>query len=59
MITWLFFIVLFYFIYKTLIPLIGLFRFSQSVKKERDHNNIHKKISKMDIQDAEFDDINS
>ena len=55
---WFLLIVFFYFLYKTFIPLIGLFRFSQSMKKKKKKDHIHRKLSKMDIQDAEFDDIN-
>ena len=55
---WLLLTVFFYFLYKTFIPLIGLFRFSQSIKRKKQQDNIHRKFSKMNIQDAEFDDLN-
>ncbi len=41
---------------KILGPLIKLFRFQQTVKKKNDMVNFHKKLSKMDIQDAEFEE---
>ncbi len=41
---------------KILGPLIKLFRFQQTVKKKDDRVNFHKKLSKMDIQDAEFEE---
>ena len=57
--SWLLLIVCFYLLYKAFVPLIGLSRFTQSIKKKKHRSNIHRKISKMDIQDAEFDDINT
>ena len=37
-------------------PLIKLFKFQQTIKKKDDKANFHKKLSKMDIQDAEFEE---
>ena len=37
-------------------PLIKLFQFQQTIKKKDDKANFHKKLSKMDIQDAEFEE---
>ncbi len=41
---------------KILGPLTKLFKFQQTVKKKNDRVNFHKKLSKMDIQDAEFEE---
>ena len=56
---WLLLLGFFYLLYKAFIPLLALFRFNQSIKKNKHQNKIHRKLSKMDIQDAEFDDINT
>ena len=45
-----------YLVLKILGPLIKLFKFQQTIKKKDDRVNFHKKLSKMDIQDAEFEE---
>ena len=45
-----------YFGLKIFSPLIKLFQFQQTIKKKDDKANFHKKLSKMDIQDAEFEE---
>ena len=45
-----------YFVLKILGPLIKLFKFQQTIKKKDDRVNFHKKLSKMDIQDAEYEE---
>ena len=45
-----------YFGLKIFSPLIKLFKFQQTIKKKEDKANLHKKLSKMDIQDAEFEE---
>tara|TARA_B100000073_G_C23500443_1_gene479537 strand:+ start:388 stop:561 length:174 start_codon:yes stop_codon:yes gene_type:complete len=45
-----------YFGLKILGPLIKLFKFQQTIKKKDEKVNFHKKLSKMDIQDAEFEE---
>ena len=45
-----------YFGLKILGPLIKLFKFQQTIKKKDDRVKFHKKLSKMDIQDAEFEE---
>ena len=37
-------------------PLIKLFRFRQTIKKKDDKEKFHEKLSKMNIQDAEFEE---
>ncbi len=56
MIKILLFSLLIYFGLKMLGPLIKLFKFQQTIKKKDDRINFHKKLSKMDIQDAEFEE---
>ncbi len=41
---------------KMLGPLIRVFKFQQTIKKKNNRSNFHKKLSKMDIQDAEFEE---
>ena len=48
-----------YFIMKLLGPVIQIFRFKQTINEKNERVNLHNKLSKMDIQDAEFDDINT
>jgi len=45
-----------YFGIKIFGPLIKVFQFQQTIKKKDDKVNFHKKLSKMDIQDAEFEE---
>ncbi len=45
-----------FFILKIFGPLIKLFRFQQTIKRRDDKVNFHKKLSKMNIQDAEFEE---
>ncbi len=45
-----------YFGLKIFGPLIKLFQFQQTIKKKDDKDNFHKKLSKMNIQDAEFEE---
>ena len=56
MIKILLFILFIYFGLKILGPLIKLFQFQQTIKKKDDKVNFHKKLSKMNIQDAEFEE---
>ncbi len=45
-----------YFIMKLLGPVIQIFRFKQTINKNNQRVNLHNKLSKMDIQDAEFEE---
>jgi len=36
--------------------MLSIFRFGQSVKEKKKKESIHIKVSKMNIQDAEFED---
>ena len=45
-----------YFIMKLLGPVIQIFRFKQTINKQNERVNLHNKLSKMDIQDAEFEE---
>ena len=45
-----------YFGIKIFGPLIKLFQFQQTIRKKDDKANFHKKLSKMDIQDAEYEE---
>ncbi len=56
MIKWILIGSLFYFFYKAFIPMLSIFKFGQSIKEKKKKEKINKRISKMDILDAEFDD---
>ncbi|MAJ18971.1 MAG: hypothetical protein CMA06_03930 [Euryarchaeota archaeon] len=56
MIKWILFGSLFYLLYKAFIPMLSIFRFNESIKEKKKKESIHLKVSKMDIQDAEFED---
>ena len=45
-----------YFIIKLLGPVIQIFRFKQTINQKNERVNLHNKLSKMDIQDAEFEE---
>ena len=45
-----------YFIMKLLGPVIQIFRFKNTINKKNERVNLHNKLSKMDIQDAEFEE---
>ena len=45
-----------YFIVKLLGPVIQIFRFKQTINEKNERVNLHNKLSKMDIQDAEFEE---
>ena len=56
MIKWILLGSLFYFFYKAFVPMLSIFRFGRSIKEKKKKESIYKKVSKMDIQDAEFED---
>ena len=45
-----------YFFIKLLGPVIQIFRFKQTINQKNERVNLHNKLSKMDIQDAEFEE---
>ena len=56
MIKWILIGSLFYFFYKAFIPMLSIFKFSKSIREKKKKERINKRVSKMDILDAEFDD---
>ena len=56
MIKWILMGSLLYLFYKAFIPMLSIFRFGQSIKEKKEKEIINKKVSKMDILDAEFED---
>ena len=56
MMKWLILGVFGYFLYKSAGPLLSIFNFNRSVKEKKRKAIIKSKLSKMDIQDAEFED---
>tara|TARA_B000000557_G_scaffold111705_1_gene90646 strand:- start:167 stop:343 length:177 start_codon:yes stop_codon:yes gene_type:complete len=56
MIKWLLLFLIGYILYKSISPLIAIFRLNQNIKKKNRKKDIHTKIKKMDIRDAEFED---
>ena len=45
-----------YFGFKILTVLVKVFKFKKRIRKKNDRVTFHKKLSKMDIQDAEFEE---
>ena len=45
-----------YFGFKIFNVLVKVFKFQQTIRKKNDQVTFHKKLSKMDIQDAEFEE---
>ena len=45
-----------YFVFKLIGPVIQIFKFKQTMNKKNEKVNFHNKLSKMDIQDAEFEE---
>tara|TARA_B100001142_G_scaffold296795_1_gene318745 strand:- start:63 stop:236 length:174 start_codon:yes stop_codon:yes gene_type:complete len=41
---------------KAISPIIRIIKLNQSIKKKNQKEQFHKKISKMDIQDAEYEE---
>ena len=56
MIKILFFGLFCYFGFKIVTALVKVFKFQQTIRKKNDQVTFHKKLSKMDIQDAEFEE---
>ena len=56
MIKWILIGSLFYFFFKAFIPMLSIFKFGQAIKEKKKKERINKKVSEMDILDAEFDD---
>jgi hypothetical protein len=48
-----------YLLYKSSGPIFSIFKVSQNIKEKNRKTDIHSKILKMDIQDAEFDEENN
>ena len=45
-----------YFGFKIFTALVKVFKYQQKFRKKNDQVTFHKKLSKMDIQDAEFEE---
>ena len=56
MMKWLLLGIFGYLLYKSAGPLLTIFNFNRSVKEKKRKAIIRKKVSKMNIQDAEFED---
>ena len=56
MIKWLLLSVLIYFLYRSVGPLLSIFKFNRSIKEKKRKAVIRNKVSKMNIKDAEFED---
>tara|TARA_A100001035_G_scaffold245979_1_gene214644 strand:- start:317 stop:496 length:180 start_codon:yes stop_codon:yes gene_type:complete len=56
MIKWLFYIFTAYFLYKLISPVFAIFRFSRTNSGQKAKYDVKTKLSKMDIQDAEFEE---
>ena len=56
MIKWLLLVTLAYFLYRSVGPLLSIFKFNRSIKDKKRKAVIRNKVSKMNIKDAEFED---
>ena len=56
MIKWLFYIFAAYLLYKLISPVFAIFRLSRSNIRQKAKYDVKEKLSKMDIQDAEFEE---
>ena len=56
MIKWILICLLFYSFYKAFSSMLSIFKYGQSIKEKKKKERINKKVSEMDILDAEFDD---
>ena len=56
MIKWLFYIFTAYFLYKLISPVFAIFRFSRTNSRQKAKYDVKTRLSKMDIQDAEFEE---
>ena len=56
MMKWLLLGIFGYLLYKSAGPLLTIFNFNRSVKEKKRKAIIRKKVSKMNLQDAEFED---
>ena len=56
MIKWLFYIFIAYFLYKLISPVFAIFRFLFLYSRQKAKYDVKAKLSKMDIQDAEFEE---
>ena len=45
-----------YFLMKLIGPVLQIFRFRQTINKKNEKVNFHNKLSKMNIQDAEYEE---
>jgi len=58
MIKWLLLGIIVYLLYRAAGPLLSIFKFNQSIKQKQRRSEIRTDYQKMDIQDAEYKDIN-
>ena len=56
MFKWLLFLAFIYFLYKLIYPLLTIFKMNQKMRQKKRKEGIRKRVSQMDIQDAEFED---
>ena len=56
MIKWVLLGIFVYLLYRSAGPLLSIFKLNQSIKQKQRRSDIHSKVAKMDIQDAEFED---
>ena len=55
-IKWLIYITIIYFIYRLLHPVLSIYKINKSINNKKRKEKMHYKVSKMDIQDAEFEE---
>ena len=53
---WLFLGMIFYLLYKSAGPVFSIFKMNEKIKDKKRKTDIHSKVRKLDIQDAEFEE---
>ena len=56
MLKWLLFLAFIYFLYRSIYPILAVFKMNQKMRQKKRKDGIHKRVSEMDIQDAEFEE---
>ncbi len=53
---WFIYITIIYFLYRLLNPILSIYKINKTINNKNRKKTIHDKVSKMDIQDAEFEE---
>ncbi len=53
---WFIYITIIYLLYRLLNPILSIYKINKTINNKNRKKTIHDKVSKMDIQDAEFEE---